>query len=353
MASPFFSPPLFIIFFLFHLTLAQAVLGAGGGLIFEDGYTVNTVLDGDKSNVIVNPHAIIHQSPPSDLFILLDSSASTFYTVSLPTASNNTVIQRLAGNGEPTYIDGDLGSATFNKPRSFAVDYKGNVYVADHRNHAIRKITKSGVTTIAGGFSQKAGRTDGPARDASFSNDFELTFIPERCALMISDHGNRLVRQINLKAEDCTKHSASGRLQATSSHLDMDTLANESGETNGDALLRRQKQSRTTPVKSVSLLDLDDSSSSSSNTSNMVISPTVDNQLKDLLTFDGGLMLPVNVNEVVEQKKERESSYVISSGDGRNIDGMILANLVNFEEEASRVYSEGSVEYGSGLIKRR
>lgn len=68
-----------------------------------------------------------------------------------------------------------------------------------------------GVTTIAGGSSQKAGRTDGPARNASFSDDFELTFVPGRCALMISDHGNRLIRQINLKAENCKVHSGSGK----------------------------------------------------------------------------------------------------------------------------------------------
>lgn len=66
------------------------------------------------------------------------------------------------------------------------------------------------MTTIAGGYSQKTGNADGPARDATFSDDFELTFIHEICALMISDHGNRLVRQISLKAEDCNRNSGSG-----------------------------------------------------------------------------------------------------------------------------------------------
>lgn len=177
------------------------------------------------------------------------------------------------------YADGDLTSAKFNRPKSFAVDLNGNVYVADPRNHAIRKITKSGVTTIAGGYSQKTGNADGPARDATFSDDFELTFIPEICALMISDHGNRLVRQISVKAEDCNRNSGSvlgttsawvlalgmglsciislaigfvvrpyvlpyaGRRQASSVHLDMDTLPNESGETSSDAFLRHAKRS--------------------------------------------------------------------------------------------------------------
>lgn len=65
-----------------------------------------------------------------------------------------------------------------------------------------------GVTTIAGGYVRKAGNTDGPAQNASFSDTFELAFDPQRCALLISDHGNRLVRQLDLKAEDCAGSSS-------------------------------------------------------------------------------------------------------------------------------------------------
>lgn len=70
----------------------------------------------------------------------------------------------------------------------------------------------SGVTTIAGGNSKTAGRADGPGLNASFSDDYELYFVPERCTLMISDHGNRLVREIQLKAEDCSRDSHSGNI---------------------------------------------------------------------------------------------------------------------------------------------
>ncbi|KAL2540911.1 NHL domain-containing protein [Abeliophyllum distichum] len=55
------------------------------------------------------------------------------------------VIKRLAGNGQWGYVDGDLDSAMFDRPKSFAVDYRGNVYVADKNNYAIKKITKSGI----------------------------------------------------------------------------------------------------------------------------------------------------------------------------------------------------------------
>ncbi|KAG5540212.1 hypothetical protein RHGRI_020438 [Rhododendron griersonianum] len=95
-----------------------------------------------------------------------------------------------------SFSDGDLAAAMFNRLKSFAVDLKGDVYVTDKGNLAIRKISKS-------------GHADGPGRNASFSPDFELAFIPKRCALMICDHGHKLVRQINLKSEDCARGSHS------------------------------------------------------------------------------------------------------------------------------------------------
>lgn len=58
-------------------------------------------------------------------------------------------MKKLAGSGVPGYTDGDLGSARFNKPNSFAVDYKGNLYVADKVNYVIRKISKSGVHFVS------------------------------------------------------------------------------------------------------------------------------------------------------------------------------------------------------------
>ncbi|KAK4842069.1 hypothetical protein QYF36_015150 [Acer negundo] len=184
-------------FLLFNLVSSE--------LLLEDGYTVTTVIDGHKLKI--NPYLVISQPGSSDL-IVLDSSGSRFYTFTLP-LSEASVAKRLSGDGVAGYSDGEPGSARFNKPRNFAVDLKGNVYVADKNNNAIRKITNSGVTTIAGGNSKKPGRQDGPSQNASFSDDYELTFVPGICALLVSDHGNQLIRQINLKAEDCARGSQS------------------------------------------------------------------------------------------------------------------------------------------------
>lgn len=57
----------------------------------------------------------------------------------------DSVINRFAGDGIPGYLDGKASNSRFSKPRSFAVDAKGNVYVADKSNTVIRKISSSGV----------------------------------------------------------------------------------------------------------------------------------------------------------------------------------------------------------------
>ncbi|XP_024989030.1 uncharacterized protein LOC112523595 isoform X1 [Cynara cardunculus var. scolymus] len=199
-------------FIIGFILLVNLTLGIGGEIVFEEGYTVTTLIDGDKLNI--NPYSVFSLYGSSSDLIILDHVKSTIYTVSF-SDSQGVDIKKLSGNGDAGYMDGDLGSAMFNKPKSFALDRKNNIYIADMTNHVIRKISKSGVTTIAGGYVRKTGKADGPAQNASFSDDFELAFDPQRCTLLISDHGNRLVRQLDLKAEDCAGSSSGSGLGST------------------------------------------------------------------------------------------------------------------------------------------
>lgn len=57
------------------------------------------------------------------------------------------------------------------------------------------------VTTIAGG-SNKTGHSDGQGLEATFSNDFAVTYVRNCCCLLVADHGNRMVRQIQLPQVD-------------------------------------------------------------------------------------------------------------------------------------------------------
>lgn len=272
MASHSFAVALFF-FFLLNLASLQVF----ADVVLEDGYTVTTVIDGHKCGI--NPHSVLPRPGSSDLLVL-DSSRSAVYTVPFPIpGSQESVIKLFTGDGVEGYSDGEPGSARFKKPRSFAVDTKGNVFVADKGNNVIRKISASGsVSTIAGGYthSQKPGREDGPSQNATFSTELELAFVADKCALLVSDWGNQLVRLINLKPEDCARSSPSalgaasiwllglglsclfgllvgivirpyiirntGGPQQARIQRDMEALPNQSGEASTDSLLRHQKR---------------------------------------------------------------------------------------------------------------
>ena len=79
------------------------------------------------------------------------------------------VVTTLAGNTTPGSADGTGAAASFFKPDSVAVDAVGNVYVADHDNNEIRKVTAAGVvSTLAG--SSTVGSSDGVGVAASFDH---------------------------------------------------------------------------------------------------------------------------------------------------------------------------------------
>jgi sugar lactone lactonase YvrE len=113
------------------------------------------------------------------------------------------VLTTLAGNGEPGFAgDGSPGSdAMLNFPGPLAVDVEANVYVADLKNHRIRKIGPNGViTTVAGngvrGFSGDGRR----AVDASLDlirEEGDPPYIPSASFLVIDREGNLFFTDTN------------------------------------------------------------------------------------------------------------------------------------------------------------
>ncbi|CAK9205181.1 unnamed protein product [Sphagnum jensenii] len=167
--------------------------------VYEKGFLVETVFDGNKPGL---PHVhSISTYIGTDLnmvksVVALDSTRSNIVRILLP-LSLSSVSQVLSGspNGETGYRDGRLDEALFHNPKSFTTDDAGNIYVADPRNIALRKV--SDVTTIAGG-SNMTGRRDGEGKEASFSNDFDVIYMRSSCCLLIADRGNRMIREIQL-----------------------------------------------------------------------------------------------------------------------------------------------------------
>ena len=100
----------------------------------------------------------------------------------------------LAGSVDGT--GGTGGTALFDNPTGIAVDAVGNIYVAESGNHTIRKITHdfTQVTTFAGAASV-GGATDGPRANARFLNP-EALALDSAGNLYVADTGNSTVRKI-------------------------------------------------------------------------------------------------------------------------------------------------------------
>jgi sugar lactone lactonase YvrE len=105
------------------------------------------------------------------------------------------VIITLTGSGKPDIADGEGLAASFNRPHGVAVDESGNIYVADHNNHRIRKISSSGnVTTLAG--SGIKGNADGLGKEASFNGPNSVA-IDGSGNVYVADKLNHSIRKIS------------------------------------------------------------------------------------------------------------------------------------------------------------
>ena len=105
------------------------------------------------------------------------------------------VVSTLAGSGSSGSTDGTGSSASFNGPCGVAVDGSGNVYVADHYNHKIRKVSPSGVvSTLAG--SGSIGSADGTGGDASFFFPYGVA-VDGSGNVYVADADNNKIRKVS------------------------------------------------------------------------------------------------------------------------------------------------------------
>ncbi|KAL3833175.1 hypothetical protein ACJIZ3_007911 [Penstemon smallii] len=169
---------------------------------FEDGYNVETVFDGSKLGI--EPYSV-EVSAAGDILVL-DSENSNIYKISTLFSYSRPKLVAGSAEGYTGHVDGKLREARMNHPKGLTVDDNGNVYVADTMNMAIRKISDTGVVTIAGGkLNRGGGHIDGPSEDAKFSNDFDLVYVKSSCSLLVIDRGNQAIREIQLHEDDCSQ----------------------------------------------------------------------------------------------------------------------------------------------------
>ena len=109
------------------------------------------------------------------------------------------VITTVAGTGHQGF-SGDGGPATnasLNFPWGIAVDANGNLYVADCRNHRIRKVDTAGtITTVAGQGEHGFAGDGGPAANATLACPHSIA-LDDAGNLYFSDSLNDRIRKID------------------------------------------------------------------------------------------------------------------------------------------------------------
>jgi sugar lactone lactonase YvrE len=117
--------------------------------------------------------------------------------------TDNNTIRKVTAGGAVTTLAGLSGSsgfvnatgsvARFFGPFGVAVDKAGNIYVADTRNNAIRKVTAAGVvTTLTGG---TYGSKDGTGIAAQFNFPSGVA-VDSATNVYVADYGNNTIRKV-------------------------------------------------------------------------------------------------------------------------------------------------------------
>jgi hypothetical protein len=132
--------------------------------------------------------------------VAADSAGNVYVT----NANNHTirkitpagVVSTLAGTaGVKGTADGTGAAARFNWPTRVATDSAGNVYVADFSNHTIRKITPAGVVTTLAGKAGIEGSTNGTGARARFNLPHGVA-VDSASNVYVADTKNHTIRKI-------------------------------------------------------------------------------------------------------------------------------------------------------------
>jgi streptogramin lyase len=137
-----------------------------------------------------------------DYAVAADSSGNLFIT-----GNGNSIVKKIdptgtvtlfAGAGDLGLTDGQGSAAQFNTILGIATDNKGNVWVADGDNHAIREISPGGLVTTIAGFSGQPGFQDGDASHAMFNYPSGIA-VDKNGIVYVADYANNKIRKLEYK----------------------------------------------------------------------------------------------------------------------------------------------------------
>ncbi len=160
---------------LWHLTRVSA---NGTAIIFAGA---------DQSGQMDGPHGIGQLAAPQGIRSTRDGIIYIADANKIRYVDGNANIITLAGSKNAGYKDGHGDAAMFNGPSDLVLDNNGNIFIADRRNHLIRKMTIADltVTTVAGNI-KTASSVDGVGSNAGFADPIGIC-IDKDGALYVTD----------------------------------------------------------------------------------------------------------------------------------------------------------------------
>lgn len=200
----------------FGAGIDKAVIGGDGQLL---GQVTTTAGKGDLGETNGKLSEATFRAPWS-LLALADGSV-------LIADARSHLIRKLTGSDITTFagitiskdaygypigglLDGKTNTSVFQQPKGLAADSKGNIYVADAENHAIRKIDTSGnVTTFAG--NGVFGSKDGKGKEASFKSPQDVAVTADG-TVYVADTLNNAIRKIAADGTVTTLNALSNRV---------------------------------------------------------------------------------------------------------------------------------------------
>jgi YVTN family beta-propeller protein len=132
--------------------------------------------------------------------VALDSAGNLYvadsFNHTVRTISPSGIVGTLAGTaGLSGALDAVGTAARFNVPTGLAVDSVGTVYVADSSNHAIRRITIGGTVSTFVGALGSFGHVNGVGVNSRFNTPNSLV-VDSTGGLVVADSGNHAIRRV-------------------------------------------------------------------------------------------------------------------------------------------------------------
>ena len=181
------------------------------GNVFVSDYNNNTIRKVTSAGVVTTLAGTAGSTGSTDA----TGSAARFFRpggVAVDTAGNlfvadelNNTIRKVTSAGVVTTLAGTAGSfgstdatgsaARFFRPHGVSVDTAGNVFVADVKNHTIRKVTSAGVVTTLAGTAGSTGSTDATGSAARFYSPYGVA-VDSAGNVFVAEYVNSTIRKV-------------------------------------------------------------------------------------------------------------------------------------------------------------